>query len=64
MNNPSFTEFNHVIVACVVDGKLFLMDASDDESEINKLPIYCINGQGLLIDPKFPRWLDLVNKEE
>lgn len=50
-----------MIVACVVEGKMYLMDASDDESGINKLPTNCLNGQGLLIDPKAPRWVELTD---
>lgn len=62
--NPSMTQFNHVIAACVVKGKMYLMDACENDSDINRLPLNCINGQGLLIDSKAPRWVDIINKEQ
>lgn len=62
LNQPSITNFNYVIAMVRHDGKEYLMDATDPGSEINILPIKCLNGQGRIIDKNLPGWIDLENR--
>jgi hypothetical protein len=46
---PNRTKFNYVIASAVIDGKLFLLDATDKLCTINNLPNRVLNGKGHLI---------------
>lgn len=48
--HPSITQFNYVIAVAMIDGHNYLLDATDPYSEIDLLPIRCINEKGLLMD--------------
>lgn len=61
--NPSLTQFNYTVAACILSGEVYLLDATDDNSTVNSLPARCFNGKGLLINPKKVQWVDLIPKE-
>ena len=45
----SLYKMNYVIACAEIDGKKYLMDATDPFSRINMLPERCLNGNGRLI---------------
>ncbi len=55
---PSYNEFNYVIVAIEIDGKMYLADASS-ALPFDELPLKCRNGKGWLVHEKNSRWIDL-----
>jgi hypothetical protein len=46
---PNKSLFNYVIASATIDNTTLLMDATDKMSDINRLPIRTLNGQGRLI---------------
>jgi hypothetical protein len=58
-SHPSISSFNYVIAAAMLNGKKYLMDATDPFSEINLLPLRCRNNQGWLVDYRLSGWIDL-----
>ncbi|WP_396158507.1 DUF3857 domain-containing protein [Flavobacterium sp.] len=46
---PNKTLFNYVIASAIINNTTLLMDATDKMSDINRLPIRTLNGQGRLI---------------
>lgn len=61
ITHPSLQSLNHVIALARIDGKNYLMDASDSLSEINTLPKRCLNDQGRVIYPHGGDWVNLMN---
>jgi hypothetical protein len=62
MINPSqimLNKFNFVIAYANVDGKVFLMDATDKHTPYFLLPERCINGEGRLVQDVGGRWIKL-----
>ncbi|RFS14665.1 DUF3857 domain-containing protein [Emticicia sp. C21] len=57
--------FNYSIAQLVVNGKDFLLDATDRYVKMNMLPKRCLNERGWLISKK-PRWVSLTptNKKQ
>ncbi|MTI30312.1 DUF3857 domain-containing protein [Cytophagales bacterium RKSG123] len=60
---PIITKFNYVISKVSLDGKYFLLDATDPFRSIGMLPYNCLNGQGFVIKKGMEEWVDLLNKE-
>lgn len=57
---PVITDFNYVIAKINIDGKPYLLDASEPLMPFGLLPLNCINGQGRVIPLKKPSyWYDL-----
>jgi len=57
---PVISEFNYVIAKVNIDGKSYLLDASEPLMPFGLLPLHCINGQGRVIPQKKPSyWYDL-----
>jgi hypothetical protein len=57
---PVINDFNYVIAKVNIDGKSYLLDASEPLLPFGLLPLHCINGQGRVIPLKKPSyWLDL-----
>ncbi|MBL7850498.1 MAG: DUF3857 domain-containing protein [Cyclobacteriaceae bacterium] len=57
---PVSSQFNYVIAAVDLDGKTFLLDATDRTLPMNVLPLRCINGDGFMISPEKPGWIGLT----
>ena len=57
---PLSSQFNYVICAANMKGKLLLLDATDRSLPIQMLPERCLNGSGFLISETQPGWIDLV----
>jgi hypothetical protein len=60
--NPAqimLNKFNYVVVAAEIDGKMFLLDATEKHMPYYLLPERCINGEGRLISEFRSRWVNL-----
>ena len=55
---PSYDDFNYVIAAIIVDGKLITCDATSG-LPFGQLPLKCRNGNGWLVNNGGGKWLDL-----
>lgn len=60
-SHPSLSRFNYVIAMVQLDGKAYLLDATDPYSEINLLPIRCLNDKGRVIGCPGQEWINLMN---
>ena len=58
---PSNQEFNYVIAAAVVDGKMILMDGTSNYV-FGTIPVKCRNGNGWLVSENGGKMIDLKNK--
>lgn len=58
--HPSVMSFNFVVAAIKNGDKLILLDATNPYSDINLIPINCLNDKGLLIAPGTIQWVDLM----
>jgi hypothetical protein len=52
-------QFNYVIACVTIDGKTYLLDATEKQGAYNLLPSRCINGQGRIISETNSDWIDL-----
>ncbi len=52
-------KFNYVIAHVSMDGKDYLLDATDPFLPATMLPVRCLNGEGRLINKKDQRWISL-----
>ncbi len=59
-SEPFMKKFNYVIVYVNIDGKDWLLDATDPYLDMGVLPIRCLNQRGYLLDKKEGRWLSLA----
>jgi hypothetical protein len=57
-------EINYVVCIATIEGKDYLMDASDKFLPMGELPFKCLNGEGWLLSPNQGRWVKLLNKEK
>jgi hypothetical protein len=57
-------KFNYVVAHVTINGKSYLVDATDPLLPFNMLPFYALNGQGRLISLSDSRWVDLLNNEK
>jgi hypothetical protein len=55
------SQFNYVIALVRFDNKQILLDATDRLLPISILPERCLNGQGLVIAPNGPDWINLTS---
>jgi hypothetical protein len=49
---PVISDFNYLIVQATIDGKTYLLDATDDYLSFGEIPFRCLNGYGRLLDFK------------
>ncbi|MCF8303747.1 MAG: DUF3857 domain-containing protein [Bacteroidales bacterium] len=61
--SPSFRDFNYVVAAVLLDGKYYLLDATDPYLPAEMLPKKCLNGSGLLVSEKQQKWIKIRSKE-
>lgn len=54
---PSLNQFNYVLCRVVVDGKEYLLDASDLSLPFNMIPARCLDVEGLVISKTGFRWM-------
>lgn len=58
-SHPSISQTNYVIACALIDGKEYLMDATEHYSKINMLPVRCLNGKGRLMTDNSSRPVNL-----
>lgn len=58
--HPSNDRLNYVIALVKYEGKDYLLDATDPFSEINLLPIRCLNDKGLIVKEGGIEWINLM----
>lgn len=57
---PVISDFNYVVAKANIDGKSYLLDATDPLMPFGLLPLRCINDQGRVINlKKASYWIDL-----
>ena len=56
---PVLSDFNYVIAKVAINGKTYLLDATDDFHPFGLLPERCINGKGRVIGEQESYWFDL-----
>lgn len=57
---PVASQFNYVIASVDIDGKTYLLDATDRTLPMNILPQRCLNGEGFIISPDKSGWISLA----
>ncbi|HCM76648.1 MAG TPA: hypothetical protein DIS90_09720 [Cytophagales bacterium] len=57
---PLSSQFNYVIGAVEIDGKLLLIDGTDRGLSSFMLPERCLNGAGFLVSETNSRWVELA----
>jgi hypothetical protein len=58
------TELNYVVCIATIEGKDYLMDATDKFMPMGELPFKCLNGEGWILSPNRGRWVKLLDKEK
>ena len=62
---PTVSNFNYVIAKIDIDGKTYLLDASEPLLPFGLLPLRCINDQGRVISFTKPSyWIDMVASQK
>ena len=59
--HPSISSFNYVIAMAKIGSDTVLMDATDSHSEINLLPIRCLNDKGMVVNNTGGGWIYLMD---
>ncbi|HEY0742979.1 MAG TPA: hypothetical protein VGD40_16030, partial [Chryseosolibacter sp.] len=62
--HPVISDFNYVIARAVINGKQFLLDATDPFHPFGLIPERCLNGKGRVMADKESFWIDLVSSEK
>jgi len=60
---PSYSDFNYVIAGVIIDNTMYFADATSGYS-FGKLPVRCLNGNGLLVTQNGSRWVDLKSNAQ
>ncbi|TLX70327.1 hypothetical protein E9993_22395 [Labilibacter sediminis] len=61
---PSLDKLNYMFVWAKVDGKEYLLDATDELLPIGLLPERCLNQFGRLVNNESGRWIDLKTEKK
>lgn len=61
---PVISDFNYVIAKLNINGKTYLLDATDDFLPFGLLPERCLNGQGRAFGEKESYWYPLAAEEK
>jgi len=56
---PVMTEFDYVVAQVAIDGKNYLLDATEPYLPFGVLPVRCLNGKGRIIGKDVTGWIDL-----
>lgn len=59
--HPSVSIFNYVIAMVEYGGDTILIDATDKHSEINLLPVRCLNDKGRIVNETGGNWIHLMD---
>lgn len=62
-SHPTITQMNYVIACAQIEGKKYLMDATDPYCPIGILPFRCLNDKGRLINATNSEWVNLDPKK-
>jgi hypothetical protein len=62
IGSPMADQFNYVVCQATVDGKKYMLDATDKLLPMGVLPERCLNGQGLIISETNHDWTSLTTK--
>ncbi len=63
-SHPVMSDFNYVLARTTIDGKVYLLDASDRSIPFGMLPFHCLNYYGRVMDFKDGSyWEDIVAAE-
>lgn len=57
---PVISDFNYVIARMELQGRTFLLDATDDFFPFGSIPTMCLNGKGRVITEKKSFWQELT----
>ncbi len=58
---PVISDFNYLIVQATINGKPYLLDATDKYLSFGDLPFRCLNGYGRILDfKKGSEWIDIA----
>jgi transglutaminase-like putative cysteine protease len=63
MSYPVLQKLNYVIASVDIDGKRYLLDATDKHATFGFLPERCLNGQGRIISETKPGTIDLTTSQ-
>ncbi|HTX88363.1 MAG TPA: hypothetical protein VMC08_05185, partial [Bacteroidales bacterium] len=63
-SHPSLTDLNYVIADVTMEGKEYLLDATEMVRPYNMLPFKCLNGKGLVLSDSSQHWVSLLNEEK
>ncbi|GEO02646.1 hypothetical protein AAE02nite_03100 [Adhaeribacter aerolatus] len=59
--HPVISDFNYVVARVKINGKSYLLDATDPFVSFGMVPIRCLNGKGRVFPEKGPSsWLEIV----
>jgi Domain of Unknown Function with PDB structure (DUF3857) len=61
---PTISKFNSVLTRVVIDGKIYLLDATEEFCPFGYLPAKDINGQGRVVNSTNGDWVDLDTKNK
>lgn len=62
---PVISDFNYVIAMVNIDGKSYLLDATDPLLPFGLLPMRCMNDQGRIMSMNKPsEWIDLIASQK
>jgi hypothetical protein len=61
---PTISKYNSVLASVEIDGKVFLLDASDKYCPFGVLPANDVNGQGRVVNNSKGDWVDLLANEK
>lgn len=58
---PVLSDFNYVIAKLTVQGKTYLLDATDRMMPFGMIPFRCLNGKGRVIGDRRTSWQEIVS---
>lgn len=61
---PKLSSLNYLLAAAKVNGKFFLLDASNKLTKVDLIPIDCLNGVGRIISPEGSSFINLEGRKK
>lgn len=58
--HPVMSDFNYIVARANINGKFYLLDATDPFHPFGLVPERCLNGKGRVLGDKESFWIDLV----
>lgn len=62
--HPVISDFNYVIARTIINGKQYLLDATDPFHPFGLIPERCLNGKGRVMADKESFWIELNSSEK